>query len=71
MKGLGSPALGTRKGGRVTRVLCHRRRFEEGPSENQGAAGEEEGDEAVFTGKSSPDVDQCPAVKVGGPGSWT
>lgn len=51
--------------GWVTRVLCHHRRFEEETSENEAAAEEEEGEEDMFSEKSSPEMDECPAVKVG------
>lgn len=49
--------------GGVTKVLCHHRRFEEETSDNETAA--EEGEEDVFAEKSSPDTEECPAVKVG------
>lgn len=58
--------------GMVTKVLCRHRRFEEETSENEAAAaeeeGEEEGEEDVFAEKPSPDMDACPALKVGGAG---
>lgn len=58
--------------GMVTKVLCRHRRFEEETSENEAAAaeeeGEEEGEEDVFAEKPLPDMDACPALKVGGAG---
>lgn len=53
--------------GRVIKVLCHHRRFEEETSDNETAA--EEGGEDAFAEKSSPDTEECPAVKVGRAGA--
>lgn len=53
--------------GGVIKVLCHRRRFEEETSDNETAV--EEGEEEAFAEKSSPDTEECPAVKVGRAGA--
>lgn len=47
-----------------TQTLEDSWRFEEETSEIEAAAEEEEGEEDVFTEKSSPEMDECPAVKV-------
>lgn len=55
----------------VSKALCRHRRYEEEASENEAAAEEEdgeeeeEGEEDVFAEKASPDMDECPASKVG------
>ena len=55
----------------VITVSCHHRRYEEGTSENEAAAEEEE-DEEEEEGEeeASPDMDGCPALKVGRAGTW-
>lgn len=52
--------------GGVTRVLSHHRGFEEETSDNEAAVEEEEeeGEEDVFAEKSSPDMEECSALKV-------
>lgn len=47
-----------------TQTLQDSWRFEEETSENEAAAEEEEGEEDIFSEKSSPEMDECPAVKV-------
>lgn len=56
--------LEKRQEGSSSRTLEDSWRFEEETSENEAAAEEEEGEEDIFTEKSSPEMDECPAVKV-------
>lgn len=56
----------------VIKVSCHHRRYEEGTSENEAVAEEEEEEEEEEEGEeeASPDMDGCPAIKVGRAGTW-